>query len=196
MSLKLRALFVAALSFAAFAAAASTATAATGVSINAGSFTATTQGLQNMTTTVSGLIPVTISCTQTANFSLTGGLYSGTGLRAIGSLSRVVFACNSTALGTPTISTLATPWTIGGTIARVSGTTALIDVLGVNIQVTLGSTVCLFTGSIGMQVTSGNPRGTLLAVTLTRVSGPCSNGGVSGQFYTFTPGGPTFTELN
>lgn len=194
MSIKLRSLFVAVLALLAVGAFASSAAAtATSVTVTGGNFTATTNGLQVLRTTVGGLIPISVSCTQTATFNLIGGVYTNTTLARVGSLTAVTFTCNDTSLGRPAVVVTNLPRDIGAQLSsvllpipasRLVG--VLVTVLGLIVQVTLGSTVCRFSGNIGMLALSNSTTGTLLAVTLADVAGDsCNQGIVGGQTYTF-----------
>jgi hypothetical protein len=182
-----RALFMTALSMAVVALAASTASASVTLT-SGGSFTANTTSRQELRTTVSGLIPVSITCSQSAAFDLTAGTYSGSN-QVVGRLTSVTFTCDPTLLGTPTISALSLPWNIIADETAFNSSTGLIRLRGVQIEVTLGSVRCLFgnaSSEIGIGVNNGSSTGTLLGGVLPSNSPACSNGSVSGSGYSFS----------
>lgn len=199
MTTRTRALLVGLLSLLATALMASVASAAGGINLIGGSFAAVSAGLQTIATTLGGLIPTTIACTQTLTLRLTGGLLGGSGLRTAGTITGAAFTCNPTALGTPRITVLTLPWTIGLDPSRdVSqpggGSAALATVLGVSVNVTLGPASCLFRGNLSYGMTNNSATLTLLGGTLTPVSGGCTNAVVGRAALTLSPR-PTFTVL-
>lgn len=177
-----RSLLVAFSTAAALLSAAGSSYGASGVDIAGGTFTATSVGLQTLTTRIGGSI-YEIGCRHTIDFTLADALFTGAGLRAIGQVISSHFACNPLAGGiTPTIFELFEPWTMGATVASFAGT-ALATVLGVAIQAGIGFTTCLFTGTIGLQMNNGSLAMTLLGATLTKTAGVCSNATASSVTY-------------
>lgn len=191
MSRKARALLAAAFSVIIMCAAAGTAAAASSVIVasgDAGAFTASTTSRQTLRTTVSGIIPASITCSQSAAFTLNAGTYSAAN-SVFGSVTNVTFTCDPIALGTPVVTALALPWQLVGSPAVFNATTGLVRIRGVRIQVSGIGVTCLFgntTSEIGIGVTNGSTIGTLLGGSLPSNSSACSVGSVSTSGYTFS----------
>jgi hypothetical protein len=138
------------------------------VTVAGGTFTATTTGLQTLSTGF-----VTLTCLQSLTLSVPSAAYAGATL-PVGRVTAASFICNNG----DTAVALNLPWQIGwnGTLLTLpDGTTGVaLTVLSAQIQATHTGVACLYTGNIPIGVRSdgvATTTGFLLGGTMSFTSG-------------------------